>query len=89
MMTDAEMLSEVKTRLAITGNFHDALLLAYIKDVKDYLVRAGISDVLLSDKRSIGTVARGVADLWNFGSGDGKFSSLFENMATQLALYEE
>lgn len=86
-ITDAQMLTEVKTRLSITGIFHDSLLNGYIKDVKDYLNRAGVSSSTLSDDSCLGVVARGVSDLWNFGSGEGKFSSLFYDMATQLALY--
>ena len=86
-ITDVALLTEVKTRLAVTGDFHDSLLTGYIKDVKDYLKRAGVSTSTLSDDCSIGVVARGVSDLWNFGSGEGKFSSLFYDMATQLALY--
>ena len=88
-ITDEQLLEAVKLRLAITGNFHDALLSGYIKDTKDYLQRAGVSPDTLSDDKCIGVVARGASDLWNFGSGDGKFSVLFMNMATQLILSEE
>lgn len=89
LISDANLLTEVKTRLSITGTFHDALLSSYISDVKHYLGRAGVSSSIVSDDCAIGVISRGVSDLWNFGSGEGKFSSLFYDMATQLALYGE
>lgn len=88
-MTDAQVLAEVKTRLGVTGTFHDALLTGYINDVRSYLRRAGVKASVLIGEGSIGVISRGVSDLWNFGSGEGKFSSLFHDMATQLALYGE
>lgn len=89
LISDANMLTEVKTRLSITGTFHDALLLSYISDVKQYLKRAGVSSLIVSDDSSIGVISRGVSDLWNFGSGDGKFSELFYDMAIQLSLSDD
>lgn len=81
-MTDAELLNEVKTRLAITGSFHDNALLGLISDTKEYLKSAGVAD----DSASVGVICRGVADLWNMGSGEGQFSRIFYERATQLAL---
>lgn len=77
------LLEEVKTRLAITGTFHDALLSAYIDDVKAYLKSAGVDAESTS---AVGVIARGVADLWNFGSGEGKFSTVFYERVSQLAI---
>lgn len=88
-MAEIQILSEVKTRLGITGTFHDALLSGYINDTKSYLKRAGVSDTVLNGEGSIGVISRGVADLWNFGSGEGKLSPVFYDMATQLVLYGE
>lgn len=80
------LLEEVKTRLAITGTFHDALLSAYIDDVKAYLTSAGVDAESAS---AVGVIARGVADLWNFGSGEGKFSTIFYERVSQLAIEKE
>lgn len=77
------LLDEVKTRLAITGAFHDALLSAYIDDVKAYLKSAGVN---AENTSAVGVIARGVADLWNFGSGEGKFSTIFYERVSQLAI---
>lgn len=80
------LLEEVKTRLAITGTFHDALLSAYIDDVKAYLTNAGVDAESAS---AVGVIARGVTDLWNFGSGEGKFSTIFYERVSQLAIEKE
>lgn len=80
------ILEEVKTRLGITGNYHDSILESYIADVKVYLENTGISP---DSEKAIGLIARGVADMWNYGSGDGGLSPLFYDMCTQLALSEE
>lgn len=80
------LVEEIKVRLAITGNHHDSLLLAYANDTKDYLLSAGVLQEVLESKKSLGIIARGVADLWNFGSGDGKFSQVFYQRAIQLAM---
>lgn len=77
------LLEEVKTRLAITGTFHDALLSAYIDDVKAYLKSAGVDAESAS---AVGVIARGVADLWNFGAGEGKFSEIFYQRVIQLSV---
>lgn len=88
-MAEIDLLTEVKTRLGVTGDYHDNLLKGYIEDVKNYLRGAGVSDLTLSSNISVGVIARGVADIWNYGSGDGKFSEMFYNLAIQLALRGE
>lgn len=82
-MAAFNILEEVKTRLAITGTYHDALLSAYIADVKAYLTSAGVN---AEAEKAVGVIARGVADLWNFGSGEGKFSTIFYERVSQLAI---
>lgn len=75
------LVEEIKTRLAITGNHHDSLLLAYANDTKEYLLSAGVPLAVLESERSIGIIARGVSDMWN---GEGKFSEMFYQRAIQL-----
>ena len=82
-MTAAELLSEIKTRLSVTGNFHDDLFTALAEDVKEYLTSAGAD---AECPAAVGVIARGVADLWNFGSGDGKFSEVFYQRVSQLVI---
>ena len=75
-------LSDVKTALSITGNYQDNVLQAYFDDVVGYLKSAGIDRSALT----VGIVARGVADLWNYGSGGTQLSEYFYQRAAQLAL---
>ena len=74
-------LEEVKQGLGITGEYQDATLTVYFNEVIDYLTDAGVSASHITS----GIVARGVADLWNYGAGDGKLSEYFMQRATQLS----
>lgn len=76
------MLDDVKKSLGITGNYQDTTLEQYITEVKAFLVDAGVPESSITS----GIVSRGVADLWNYGAGEGKLSSYFMVRATQLAL---
>lgn len=81
-MTD--LLSEVKNRLLISGNFHDALLASLIEDVKQYMISAGVDETIVDSKKSIGCIARGVNDLFN----GNEFSEFFKQRAIQLTFEE-
>lgn len=76
------MLESVKASLGITGDYMDTTLQQYIVEVEEFLKDAGVN----SAKITPGVVARGVADLWNYGAGEGKLSDYFMKRATQLAL---
>lgn len=78
----ANTLSDVKKALGITGNYQDETLTQYINEVIAFLVDAGVPEA----RQTSGVIARGVADLWNYGAGDGKLSSYFMVRATQLAI---
>lgn len=80
-MTDEELLTKVKAALGIGGDYQDDTLTEYIAEVKAFLVGAGVSETNIT----AGLVARGVSDLWNYGSSDGKLSEYFMQRATQLA----
>lgn len=74
-------LANVKTALGITGSYQDATLQIYFDEVVAFLIGAGVAEAHITD----GIVARGVADLWNYGAGEGKLSEYFMQRATQLA----
>lgn len=80
-MTAEELLTSVKNALGITGEYQDNTLSEYITEVVAYLTDAGVS----ADNITAGIVSRGVADLWNYGSGGGKLSEYFVQRATQLS----
>ena len=84
-MSDAEMLSTVKAALNIVGSYHDSALAIYIKEVNEYLRAAGVPESLINSSASAGTVSRGVADLWNYGAGEGKLSPYFYERVIQMA----
>ena len=74
--------ANVKTALGITGNYQDATLQVYFDEVVSFLTKAGVAAEAITD----GIVARGVADLWNYGGNDGKLSDYFWQRAVQLVL---
>lgn len=87
-MTDAEILTTVKNGLGITGNFQDATLTAYINEVKAFMQSAGVDTAVINNSASVGCIMRGVADLWNYGSGNTKLSEYFIQRVLQLRYVE-
>ena len=76
------VLDDVKNALGVTGNYQDNTLNSYIEEVTAFLVDAGVAKANITS----GVIARGVADLWNYGAGEGKLSQYFMMRASQLAL---
>ena len=74
-------LDGVKKALGITGEYQDDTLNVYIDEVVEFLKDCGVK----SKNITVGIVARGVADLWNYGAGEGKLSVYFKERATQLS----
>ena len=76
------MLTDVKKLLGITGTYQDDTIQGYINEVVAFLVDSGIPSADITP----GIVARGVADLWNYGGNTGKLSEYFIQRAAQLGL---
>lgn len=74
-------LDNVKIALGITGEFQDETIKVYFDEVVDFLKNAGVAEKDIT----AGVVSRGVADLWNYGSGEGKLSEYFVSRAVQLS----
>ena len=83
-LTDAGLLEKVKGSLNVSGEHFDTTLQNYIDEVKAYLASAGVREDVLSSTLAVGCIARGVADLWNYGNGDTKLSEYFYQRAEQL-----
>lgn len=83
-MTDVELLTEVKKRIGITGDYQDDTLTGHIQDVKDFMQDAGVSEEVMQTTKIIGAVTRGVSDLWDYGSSNGELSPYFFQRVTQL-----
>lgn len=79
------MLEEVKKSLGITGSYQDDTIQTYIDEVKQYLIDGGVLKEVIEHPSSSGTIARGVSDLWNYGSGGTSFSPYFMQRAIQLS----
>lgn len=80
-----DLLTEIKKRLSITGDFHDSLLLGYADDVKQYMLSAGVKESVINSKMAIGCISRGVLDLWTKDT----FSEIFRQRVIQLCLEPE
>lgn len=74
-------LDAVKTAIGVTGTYQDATLKGYYDETIDFLRGAGVREADMT----VGVIARGVLDLWNYGAGDGKLSEYFMQRATQLS----
>lgn len=85
-ITAEELLRKIKKVLGVTGTFNDDALDVLITDVKYYLIDAGTNETAVNSEAAVGVIARGVADLWNLGSGTVNLSPYFKERAAQLAL---
>lgn len=79
------MLEKVKKGLGITGNYQDNTIQEYIDEVKRYLIDGGVLKEVVNHSSTVGIITRGVADLWNYGSGGTSFSPYFIQRAIQLS----
>ena len=75
------ILSQVKDALGITGDYLDKTLQSYIDEVMSFIKGAGVDESNIT----IGVIARGVSDLWNYGAGEGKLSTYFMQRVSQLS----
>ena len=75
-------LANVKKALGITGTYQDSTLQVYLDEVVAFLKDAGVPEAAITD----GIAARGVSDLWNYGSAGGVLSEYFIQRAAQLSL---
>ena len=85
-MTATELLKKVKAGLGITGDYQDETLQLYIDEVKGFMRSAGVADTVVDSSEAVGVIMRGVADLWNYGSGSVKLSEYFIQRVIQLAV---
>ena len=83
-MTEQELLTKIKKGLGITGEYQDEALLFYIDEVKHFMRSAGVPQSVVDSSESVGVIMRGVADLWNYGSGSVKLSEYFIQRVIQL-----
>ena len=80
-MADNPMLTNVKKALGVEGTYQDDTIQQYIDEVVSFLNGAGVKTADIT----VGIVARGVSDLWNYGASEGKLSAYFMQRAIQLS----
>lgn len=83
-MADVSIMTAVKNALGITGNYQDATISVYVDDVMAYMESAGVPKTVINSSKSVGVIARGVTDLWNYNGGAGKLSEYFYQRVGQL-----
>jgi len=83
-MADPTTLAAVKKLMLISGDYHDEMLSLYIDEVQAYMTDAGVRPAFAEE--SLGVVAIGVSDLWNYGAGKTELSEYFKQRVIQLAL---
>lgn len=88
-MGTEELLIRVKSGLGITGNYQDDVIGIYIDEAKQYMKSAGVPKEIIDSPVSVGTIIRGVADLWNYGSGTAELSPYFKERCVQLRIQGE
>ena len=86
-MTDNEILEKVKIGLnADDSDDNDSGLLIKTIGVKHYMLNSGISQEQIETELGVATLTIGVNDIWDLTPGALKFSLLFNNFITQLAI---
>ena len=83
-MTEAELLQRVKNALGITGNYQDETIKIYLQDIREYMLDAGVPAYVVDSTAAVGAFVRGVADLWNYGSGSVGLSPYFKERVIQM-----
>lgn len=84
-MTDTDILQRVKTALGISSEYQDETIKIFIQDVRNYMLDAGVPENIINSDAAIGAFVRGVADLWNYGSGSAELSQYFKERVIQMA----
>lgn len=88
ILSEDDLLVQIKKALGISGTYQDDTLKTYINEVKEYMTDAGVNSDIVNSSVAIGAIARGVSDLWNYGSGNAELSTYFLQRVTQLAFKE-
>ena len=87
-MTTDELLVECKKGLGMPlfGTNFDGPLTQKILTVKMYMLGAGVSGSTIDNDLATGTIVMGVIDIWSIEGGGTKFSPLFYDFVTHLAI---
>lgn len=87
-MNDEELLVQCRIGLGMSPSTSamDGVIQQKMMAVKSFMRGAGVSEEMLNDPLAVGAIVVGVTDLWNLSAGEIKFSPIFYNLVTQLAV---
>lgn len=86
-MTTSEQITKIKQGLGIAEGIPDATIELWLNEVKDFMKNAGVPDSVINKNTTVGLLARGVSDIWNYGDGEKTgFSTVFMQRVSQLSL---
>jgi hypothetical protein len=74
--------NSVKKAIGVT-DFHDNVIGVWYDEAYTFCKEAGVSESYLQSESAVGLLAKGVLDLWDFGSGTGKLSEYFKMRVVQ------
>ena len=83
-MDTEELLIKVKKGLGISGDYQDETIKLYIDEAKEYMASAGVPKSIIDSSVSVGTIIRGVSDLWDYSNGSTGLSPYFKERCIQL-----
>jgi hypothetical protein len=83
ILTEDQMLEQVKAAINLTGNdYQDGTIKIWIADTKQDLLLAGVSPDILESTLAVGCISRGVDDKWASHRDD--YSPMFYSLAERL-----
>lgn len=83
-----DQFKDVKTMLGYgENNYHDEIIKMYIKEVKSYMISAGVPLNLIETEKVSGVIAFGVNDLWILQKDEP--SKYFYQRCAQLSYEDE
>lgn len=87
--TKETLFKQAKEAMGIFTIYQDKQLKPYFNDVIEYLIAAGVDEKKLIRESTVGLIARGMSDLWNYGAGEARLSEYFYQRASQLVNHDE
>lgn len=79
----------VKKAVGITHSYQDETIGVWYDEACQFCLEAGVSEEYLESEKATGLIAKGVLDLWDYGSGTGKLSDYFKKRVIQAKRHGE
>lgn len=79
----------VKKAIGINHSYQDSTLGVWYDEAFNFCLEAGVSEEYLQSDKAVGLLAKGLLDLWDYGSGSGKLSEYFKMRVIQARANDE